>query len=58
MASQEEYGEGNKACGDAIANSHDLIAHLMNVRACAEQDDVNRVRAVIQVCASLMPDPS
>lgn len=41
--------QGNRTCGDATANSHDLVAHLMNVRAAAGQDDVNTARGVMQV---------
>jgi hypothetical protein len=50
MASREAPGESNSTIGDAVGNSHDLIAHLMNIRASAEQDGVNQRRMVDQVC--------
>lgn len=42
-------GESNTTCGDAVGNSHDFISHLMNVRAAAEQQDVNEARRRVQV---------
>jgi hypothetical protein len=55
MASQEDGDESNRTCGEAVANSHDLVAHLMNVRAAAGQEGVNDARSVLQVvCLQLI----
>ena len=49
MASKVELGESNSTSGDVVGNSHDLIAHLMNIRAVAEQESVNDKRMLAQV---------
>jgi hypothetical protein len=46
---REAPGEGNTTCGEAVGSSHDLIAHLMNVRAAAGQHGVNKKRMGVQV---------
>lgn len=51
MASLEEEGGSNTSCGEAVGNSHDFISHLMNVRAAADQQDVNEARMGAQVPA-------
>lgn len=52
MGSRVSGDESNSTCGEAVGNSHDLIGHLMNIRAAASQPSVDARRAELQKAAN------